>query len=144
SIACFVTDHELNLIDGKGLDLVIHHEQEELDKMGEWCQRQHSKTGLIAAALASETTAEEAAKALLAYVQTHAPEPRTAMLAGNSVHADLGFLRRAPYNVVVQHLHYRILDVSSIKEAAKRWASEELLASVPKKRGLHEARADIL
>ncbi len=71
------------------------------------------------------------------------PRPRTALLAGNSVHADRAFLRREPYRKVVDHLHYRILDVSSLKEAALRW-SPHLLAGAPKKQGLHKAREDIL
>lgn len=66
-------------------------------------------------------TPEEAATGLLAYIQKHVPEKRVALLAGNSVHADRAFLRKEPYKKVLDHLHYRILDVSSIKEAARRW-----------------------
>ncbi|KAF1813023.1 putative RNA exonuclease Rex2 [Eremomyces bilateralis CBS 781.70] len=144
SIACFVTDYNLNLMDDDGLDLIIHHDQDTLAQMGEWCTKQHAETGLTTAALESTTTAEEAATALLEYIKKHVSEPRVAMLAGNSVHADQAFLRRAPYDAVIQHLHYRILDVSAIKEAARRWADEDVLKNVPMKKSLHDARADIL
>ena len=66
-------------------------------------------------------TPQQAADSLLAYIQRHVPERGVALLAGNSVHADRAFLRREPYKKVIDHLHYRILDVSSIKEAARRW-----------------------
>ena len=66
------------------------------------------------------------------------------MLAGNSVHCDKEFLKKAPYDRVLEYLGYRILDVSSIKEAARRWAPVAILEQVPKKKGLHQAREDIL
>ena len=66
-------------------------------------------------------TPQQAADGLLAYIQRYVPERGVALLAGNSVHADRAFLRREPYKKVLDHLHYRILDVSSIKEAARRW-----------------------
>ena len=66
-------------------------------------------------------TPQQAANGLLAYIQRYVPERGVALLAGNSVHADRAFLRREPYKKVLDHLHYRILDVSSIKEAARRW-----------------------
>jgi oligoribonuclease len=76
---------------------------------------------LTAAVIASTVTAEEAASGLLAYIQKHVPVKGTALLAGNSVHADRAFLRKEPYKKVLDHLHYRILDISSLKEAARRW-----------------------
>lgn len=78
-------------------------------------------SGLTAAVIESTVTPQQAADGLLAYVQKYIPQKGTALLAGNSVHADRAFLRKAPYNKVLDHLHYRILDVSSIKEAARRW-----------------------
>lgn len=71
--------------------------------------------------IASTVTAEQAADGLLEYIKKHVPEKGTALLAGNSVHADRAFLQKDPYKKVLDHLHYRILDVSSIKEAARRW-----------------------
>lgn len=144
SLACFVTDYDLNVLDEDGFEAVIHHSKERLDQMDEWCTSHHAASGLTAAAIASPTSAEDAAAGLLEYVQVHAPEPRKALLAGNTVHADAAFLRRPPYNVVLKHLHHRILDVSAIKEAAKRWVPEQVLKKTPQKKGLHEAREDIL
>jgi oligoribonuclease len=79
------------------------------------------KSGLTAAVIESTTTPQQAASDLLSYIQKHIPEKGVALLAGNSVHADRAFLRKGPYQKVLDHLHYRILDVSSIKEAARRW-----------------------
>ena len=72
------------------------------------------------------------------------PEPKRALLAGNSVHFDKAFLRKEPYAKVIDHLSYRILDVTAIKEAAKRWCDEDLLQRLPAKEGLHRAKEDIL
>ena len=144
SLACFVTDDQLNILDDTGFEAVIHHSKEQLDRMGEWCTSHHGASGLTQACLDSSTTAEEAAQGLLKYIQKYVSKPRTALLAGNSVHADRAFLVQAPYTKVIDHLHYRILDVSSIKEAARRWAPQDVLQKAPKKKMLHEAREDIL
>ncbi|TKA79005.1 hypothetical protein B0A49_02266 [Cryomyces minteri] len=144
SFACFVTDHDLNLLESNGYEAIIRHSRAELDAMGEWCRQHHGKSGLTAACLASSTTAEMAAEGLLEYVKKYAPERRRALLAGNTVHADRAFLRKPPYDTVVKHLHHRILDVSAIKEAARRWAPVEVLKKSPQKKGAHEARQDIL
>lgn len=144
SLAAFVTDASMNLLDDNGYEAIIHHSQEQLDRMGEWCTRHHGQSGLTQACLDSSTTAEQAAQGLLAYIKTYVPERRTGLLSGNSVHADKAFLVQQPYKIVTDHLHYRILDVSSIKEAARRWAPKEILNKIPRKQMLHEARADIL
>lgn len=144
SLAAFITDASLNLLDEQGYEAVIHHSKQDLDRMGEWCTKHHGQSGLTQACLDSTTTAEQAAKGLLEYIQKYVPEPRKALLAGNSVHADKMFLVKSPYKVVMDHLHYRILDVSTLKEAARRWASKDILKQIPRKRLLHEARADIL
>ena len=144
SLAAFVTDADLNLLDEEGYEAVIHHEKEQLDLMGEWCTQHHGDSGLTQACIDSSTTAEEAAEGLLEYIKKFVPERRTGLLAGNSVHADRGFLVQEPYKPVINHLHYRIFDVSSIKEAARRWAPKDTLKKIPKKKMLHEARADIL
>ncbi|KAH9871876.1 hypothetical protein J1614_006134 [Plenodomus biglobosus] len=144
SLAVFVTDADLNLLDEEGYEAVIHHSKEQLDRMGEWCVRHHGQSGLTQSCIDSTTTAEEAAEGLLAYIKKYVPERRTGLLSGNSVHADKSFLVLPPYNIVTDHLHYRILDVSSIKEAARRWAPKEVLKKIPRKQMLHEARADIL
>lgn len=143
-ICCFITDAHLRLLEPTGFETVIHHPKSTLDNMSPWCIDTHGRTGLTAAALSSTTTAETAAADLLSYVRKYVPEPRTAVLAGNSVHADKAFLARGPYAAVLEWLHYRILDVSAIKEAARRWGSEELLTAVPVKREVHLAKDDIL
>jgi len=143
SLACFVTDYELNMLDD-GYEVVIHHSKEQLDQMGEWCTSHHRDSGLTQACLDSTTTAEQAADELLAYIQSHVPERKKALLAGNTVHADQRFLRQEPWRKIVSYLHHRILDVSAIKEAAKRWAPIEVIKASPAKAGKHEAKADIL
>lgn len=144
SLAVFVTDSNMELLDETGYEAVIHHSKEQLDRMGEWCTRHHGQSGLTQACLDSSTTAEQAAEGLLAYIKKYVPERRTGLLSGNSVHADKAFLVQEPYKIVTDHLHYRILDVSSIKEAARRWAPKQVLNRIPRKQMLHEARADIL
>lgn len=144
-IFCLITDSALELLDPTGYGVVIHQTKETLDSlMDEWCVRTHGASGLTSAVLSSTTTAEEAADGLLAYIKKFVPEPRTALLAGNSVHADKAFLRKGAYKKVMDHLHYRILDVSTIKEAMRMWSPEEVKKGVPKKQGLHQAKEDIL
>ncbi|PLB52822.1 putative RNA exonuclease Rex2 [Aspergillus steynii IBT 23096] len=143
-ICCFITDADLQLLDSTGFETVIHHPKSTMDQMNAWCVDTHGRTGLTAAVLASSVTAESAAADLLAYIQRFVPRPRTGLLAGNSVHADKAFLARGPYAAVLEWLHYRIVDVSTLKEAARRWGSEDLLASVPPKREVHLAKDDIL
>ena len=144
SLACYITDSDLNLLEPEGFQATIHHTEEELSKMGEWCVEHHGASALTAACLSSNMTALQAAQDLLAYIQRLIPERRKALLAGNSVHADKAFLLQEPYKPVIEYLHYRILDVSSLKEAARRWASEHVLAETPGKEGRHEAKADVL
>lgn len=142
-IFCLITDGNLELAHEPGWGTVIHQPKERMEAMDEWCTRVHGESGLTAAVAESTVTAESAAEDLLAYIQKHVPEPRTALLAGNSVHADRAFLSKGPYRKVVEHLHYRIFDVSALKEAARRWRPD-VFARVPAKAGKHEARMDIL
>ncbi|KAL8777373.1 MAG: hypothetical protein Q9213_007890 [Squamulea squamosa] len=144
SLCCFITDAQLNLLDEQGWEAVIHLDKSRLDAMDDWCKSTHGKSGLTAASIASTTSAEQAAKGLLAYIKKYVPRSRRALLAGNTVHADKAFLRKPPFDPVIRYLHYRILDVSSINEAARRWAPPESLDGAPLKAGLHQAREDIL
>jgi len=144
SIALFITDADLNLLDETGYEAVIHLDKSDLDRMGEWCTDHHGSSGLTAACLASTTTASEAAAGCLAYIKKYVPEPKKALLAGNTVHADKAFLVKEPWRPVIKYLHHRIFDVSAIKEAVKRWSSIEVVKGSPMKKGLHEAKADIL
>ncbi|GIC87090.1 oligoribonuclease [Aspergillus udagawae] len=143
-ICCYITDANLNLLDPAGFETIIHHDRSVLESMSPWCVDTHGRTGLTAAVLASTTNPAAAAASLLAYIQRYVPHPRTALLAGNSVHADKMFLAKEPYKAVLEWLHYRILDVSAFKEAARRWGGETLLREVPPKKEVHLAREDIL
>jgi oligoribonuclease len=143
-IACFVTDYDLNLLDKEGFETVVHQPKERMDQMDAWCTKTHARTGLTERVITSDVTPDAAATALLDYVQKLVPESGTAILAGNSVHYDKEYLRRSPYGKFLDHLHHRILDVSSIKEAARRWSDIELLKKAPKKKGTHEAKQDII
>ncbi|KAI1327542.1 ribonuclease H-like domain-containing protein [Xylariaceae sp. FL0255] len=143
-IFCIITTGTLDVVDAEGWGTVIHQSKERMDSMDEWCIRTHANSGLTASVITSTVTPEQAATELLAYIRKHIPEKRTALLAGNSVHADRAFLRKEPYAKVVDHLHHRILDVSTIKEAVRRWCPREVLRSAPTKQGLHQAKEDIL
>lgn len=143
SICCFVTDPNLNLIDPVGYEAIVHHDKSILDKMDAWCTRTHRKSGLTEKCISSSTSPETAAYELLRYIKRYVPREETGLLAGNSVHCDKEFLSKGPYIQVIRYLHYRILDVSSIKEAARMW-SPSLLEHAPRKKGLHQAREDIL
>lgn len=140
SLSCLITDAHLNLIDPTGFDTIIQTSSSRLSAMDSWCTRTHAASGLTAASLASTTTAESAAADLLAYIQSHIPQSGVALLAGNSIHADRAFLSKPPWERVLDHLHYRIFDVSSIKEAMRRWAPERVLEDAPRKLLRHEAR----
>lgn len=143
-ICCFITDAQLQLIEPNGFETVVHQPKHTLDAMSPWCIDTHGRSGLTQAVLASTTDAAMASAQLLAYIKRYVPEPRTALLAGNSVHADRAFLAKEPYAPILEWLHYRLLDVSSIKEAVRRWGSDELLRAAPQKREIHLARDDIL
>ncbi|KAJ0121749.1 oligoribonuclease [Diaporthe amygdali] len=142
-VYCLITNGDLQLVDLEGWGTVVHQPQARMDEMDEWCTRTHGQTGLTAAVVASDVTPEQAADELLAYIKKYVPEPRKAILAGNSVHADRAFLNREPYRKVVDHLHYRILDISSLKEASRRWCPR-ITEKAPTKKTLHKAKDDIL
>ncbi|EXJ87970.1 hypothetical protein A1O1_04897 [Capronia coronata CBS 617.96] len=144
SVACFLTTSDLQPLDPEGFEVVIQHTPQQLSSMSEWCVRTHGSTGLTQRCLASTTTAQVAADALLAYIKRYIPEPGRALLAGNSIHADKAFLMIPPWNVVLEHLHYRLFDVSAMKEMVRRWARPEVLESAPLKQLRHSAREDVL
>ncbi|KAJ2756025.1 rna exonuclease [Coemansia sp. BCRC 34490] len=133
-IACIVTDGSLNILE-KGHEIAIHHPKEVMDAMGDWCTTQHGASGLTQRVLASTTTMADAEAAVLDLVKRHCAQPRTAVLAGNSVHADRAFIRRL-MPALDSFLHYRIVDVSSVKELARRW-NPRLLDSAPAKKTSH-------
>ncbi|AEG43833.1 oligoribonuclease [Isoptericola variabilis] len=139
-VAAVVTDSELTVL-GDGVDVVIAPPADALEQMSDFVREMHTASGLITE-LPSGVTLAEAEKTVLDYVREWVPEPRRAPLAGNSVGTDKMFLDR-DMPELVNHLHYRIVDVSSIKELARRWYPRVYFAS-PKKEGGHRALADIL
>jgi oligoribonuclease len=138
-IAVLVTDSELNIL-GDGIDVIVKPPQEALDQMVPVVREMHTASGLLTE-LDGGLTLAEAEDLVLGYVRSHVPEPRKAPLAGNSVGTDRGFLARDMPGLEA-HLHYRIVDVSSIKELARRWYPRVYFNS-PAKSGNHRALADI-
>ncbi|MFE0625897.1 oligoribonuclease [Streptomyces sp. NPDC058864] len=138
-VAALVTDSELNVL-GEGVDIVIRPPAEALESMPEIVRTMHTASGLLEE-LDGGVTLEEAEKLVLDYVRQYVAEPRKAPLCGNSVSTDRGFLAR-DMPTLEQHLHYRIVDVSSVKELARRWYPRAYFAS-PEKNGNHRALADI-
>ncbi len=139
-VAVLVTDAELNTLDD-GLDIVIHVHDDVLDTMVEFVREMHATSGLSDEVRASTVTLGEAEKLVLDYVKSHVPEPKAAPLCGNSIATDRGFLARDMPNLD-EHLHYRMIDVSSIKELARRWYPRVYYAQ-PVKGLAHRALADI-
>lgn len=138
-VAVLVTDSKLNVL-GEGVDLVIRPPDEAVANMPDVVREMHTASGLLDA-LANGVTLEEANTAVLAYIKQHVPEPGRAPLAGNTVHMDRLFLAR-DLPEVEGWLHYRNVDVSSIKELARRWYPRVYFAS-PDKTGNHRALGDI-
>ncbi|WP_030841744.1 oligoribonuclease [Streptomyces hygroscopicus] len=138
-VAALVTDSELNIL-GDGVDIVVRPPAEALVTMDEVVRTMHTTSGLLAE-LEGGTTLEDAQEQVLAYVREHVPEAGKAPLCGNSVSTDRGFLLR-DMPTLESYLHYRIVDVSSIKELARRWYPRAYFNS-PKKNGNHRALADI-
>jgi oligoribonuclease len=139
-VAALVTDPELNVL-GEGVDLVIHADDAALDAMPPVVRDMHAKSGLTDEVRRSVITLSEAEEQVLAYVREHVPNPRSAPLCGNSIATDRGFLAR-DMPALDSHLHYRMIDVSSIKELCRRWYPRVYFGQPPK--GLaHRALADI-
>jgi len=139
-VAAVVTDSELRVL-GDGVDVIIAPPAEALAQMNEFVRTMHTTSGLLDE-LAGGTTIEDAQAKVLEYIRAWVPEPGKAPLAGNSVGTDKAFLER-DMTELVGHLHYRVIDVSSIKELARRWYPRVYFAS-PRKNGGHRALADIL
>jgi oligoribonuclease len=138
-IAALVTDSDLNVL-GDGVDIVIKPPPGALDQMQDVVRSMHTKSGLLSQLEAGVTVAE-AEQMVLAYVHEYVPEPGRAPLAGNTVSTDRTFLAREMPELDA-YLHYRIVDVSSIKELARRWYPRAYFAS-PSKSGNHRALGDI-
>ena len=139
-IATLLTDDDLNLV-AEGPDLVVHQPREQLDAMVDVVRDMHTRSGLLPAIQASTITLEEAGKATLEFNRQHVPAPRTVPLCGNSIGTDRRFLA-AYLPEVEDYLHYRSVDVSTLKELAKRW-NPKLLGKAPSKAEGHRALDDI-
>ncbi|HYA45185.1 MAG TPA: oligoribonuclease [Acidimicrobiales bacterium] len=139
-IATLVTDDELDIV-AEGPDLVIAAPPATLQAMGDVVRQMHSRSGLLEAISASTTSLEEAGEATLAFVRVHVPERGKVPLCGNSIATDRRFLA-AQLPELEAYFHYRSIDVSTVKELARRWYPEAF-AAAPKKLGAHRALDDI-
>ena len=138
-VAALVTDFELNVL-GEGIDVIIKPPPEALEQMVEFVRSMHEKSGLLDE-LAGGTTLADAEEQVLAYIKEHCPDGSRPPLAGNTVATDRAYLARDMPGLE-SFLHYRIVDVSSIKELSRRWFPRAYF-SAPTKRGNHRALADI-
>ena len=139
-VAAVVTGPDLKLLDD-GIDVVIHTDEAKLESMADIVQQMHERSGLTTAVRQSTVTTAQAEDMILEYVRGHVPEPRTAPLCGNSIATDRGFLARDMKRLDA-HLHYRMIDVSSIKELCRRWYPRVYFGQ-PAKGLAHRALADI-
>jgi oligoribonuclease len=140
-VAVVVTDSELNLLDD-GLDILIATDPAKLEGMEDVVREMHTASGLLEALATATTTLEDAEQQVLDYVQRFVPDRRKAPLCGNSIATDRTFITRYMPKLD-DHLHYRMIDVSSIKELARRWYARAYF-NAPAKNGGHRALADIV
>ena len=136
-IATIITDNDLNII-AQGPNLIIHHSKEQLDAMNEFCTNLHASTGLTHASLRSSSTLAQAEKQTYDFIAQHC-SPQTSMLCGNSIWNDRIFLQKYMPSIL-QFLHYRLIDVSSVKEIIERWEGKK---RVFLKANTHRALEDI-
>jgi len=139
-IATLVTDDHLEVV-AEGPDVVVHQPPEVLAGMDDVVRSMHTKSGLLAEIEASTVSLAEAGAATLEFIRKHVPEPGTVPLCGNSIGVDRRFLA-AHLPEVENHLHYRSIDVSTVKELCRRWYPEAF-AAAPEKAGGHRALDDI-
>ena len=137
-IAIVVTDSQLKTV-AEAPVLVVHQPDAVLDRMDDWNKSTHAKSGLIERVKASALTEDEVERRMTAFLAAHVP-PKVSPMCGNSVHQDRRFLARH-MPVLEAHFHYRNLDVSTLKELARRWKPAIIAGLV--KHGKHEALADI-
>jgi oligoribonuclease len=139
-IATLVTDDGLEIV-AEGPDLVVHQPPEVLAGMDDFVRQMHTRSGLLAAIEASTVTLEDAGAQTLEFIKAHVPEQRTVPLAGNSIGTDRRFLA-VHLPAIENWLHYRSIDVSTVKELARRWYPEAYKGA-PEKAGGHRALDDI-
>jgi oligoribonuclease len=139
-IAALVTDSELKVL-GTGVDVVIHADEAALAGMPDVVREMHAHSGLTEEVRQATLTVAEAEQLVLDYIRQYVPDPRNAPLAGNSIATDRGFIARDMPELDA-HLHYRMIDVSSIKELCRRWYPR-IYYGQPEKGLAHRALADI-
>ncbi len=139
-IATLITDDDLQVV-AEGPDLVVSASEDELGAMDDFVRAMHTKSGLLTEIAASTQSLDEAGDATLAFIRTHVPKARTVPLAGNSIGTDRRFLA-AQLPAIEEFLHYRSVDVSTVKELGRRWFPE-LMKGAPTKAGGHRAMDDI-
>jgi len=139
-IATLITNDELEII-AEGPDLVIHHSDEALSIMNDYVRNMHETSGLLTEIEQSSLSLEQAGMETLQFIQSHVQEAGSVPLCGNSIGTDRRFLIKA-FPEIDNFLHYRCIDVSTIKELARRW-NPDVLTNAPKKNGGHRALNDI-
>jgi oligoribonuclease len=139
-IATLVTDDDLTVV-AEGPDLVVGATPAQLEAMDDFVRAMHTRSGLLGQIQASQLTLADAGAATLEFLKAHVPAPRTVPLAGNSIGTDRRFLA-AQLPEVEEWLHYRSVDVSTLKELARRWYPAEL-AGAPSKQTAHRAMGDV-
>ncbi|MCW2654525.1 MAG: orn [Mycobacterium sp.] len=139
-IAALVTDGDLNVL-GDGIDVVIHADDDALSQMIPVVNEMHTRSGLIDEVRASTIDVPAAEAMVLDYIRAHVPQAKTVPLAGNSIATDRGFIAR-DMPALENYLHYRMVDVSSIKELCRRWYPR-IYYGQPEKGLAHRALADI-
>lgn len=138
-VAVLITDSDLNIID-EGIQVVIKPSDAALAQMGDFVRNMHQVSGLLME-LDGGMQMEQAQRLVMDYIRKHVPEPNKALLGGNSVGTDKNFLAR-DMPEIIDHLHYRIIDVSTLKELSRRWFTKAHYAA-PAKTGNHRALGDI-
>ena len=138
-IACLVTDGNLG-VKHIGPSLVIHQSEEVIENRNDWSKDQHGKSGLTERVRQSDVTMEQAEEEVLEFIRKHT-DAGVAQLAGNAVYTDMIFMQKYMPRITA-HLHYRIVDVSSIKEVCRRWFPRDY-GRTPRKTGNHTAMGDI-
>jgi oligoribonuclease len=139
-IASLITDDDLEIV-AEGPDLVVHATPEQLSEMDEFVTAMHTRSGLLPAIAASTLTLAQAGAQTLEFLRAHIPEPRSVPLAGNSIGTDRRFLA-VQLPEIEDYLHYRSVDVSTVKELCRRW-HPEVYGAAPDKKGGHRALQDI-
>lgn len=141
-ICCIITDGNYNIVNDNCFESVIHYDSQIMNSMNDWCIEHHGSSGLTKRVLESDKSLEQVEQDLLNFIQKYIPTPNVGVLAGNSVHMDRLFMLK-DFPKVINHLFYRIIDVSTIMEVSFRH-NQDLANVAPRKEKAHTAKKDIL